>query len=415
MNGLLGGFNSPDQMGLLGLSAALLRAGGPSSTPTSFGQAIGGGLLGGMGAYQQAQTFNQQNQMNQLQGTKLQMDVDAARRSQSAMESFANSLPADQRALFMANPSAYIKAKSDNPFGNIQPNDYTTDSVAKFQQTRNYADLVPVRKNEVVNTGGSTSLVNPYGPAGTVMPNTVSPDTNARLNWDRFQFNNISAPQRANLSLDAAKTYFDTGMNPLGVPSLSPQSPPFAGAPSAMTPRAQADLAARVSLAAAQQVGDAQGKAQVDLPGSLAKANQAISLIDQMIGTKGKKLGPNEKPAAPHPGFEDFVGATWKPGARFVDGTDAAGFQALYEQVKGGAFLQAFESLKGGGQITQIEGDKATAAIMRMQRAQDENEFVKAAREFQDQARKGMELAKARTGQTQRPGAGSNQVRVVDW
>ena len=36
------------------------------------------------------------------------------------------------------------------------------------------------------------------------------------------------------------------------------------------------------------------------------------------------------------------------------------------EQLGGAAFLQAFESLKGGGQITQIEGEKATAAITRL-------------------------------------------------
>ncbi len=42
-------------------------------------------------------------------------------------------------------------------------------------------------------------------------------------------------------------------------------------------------------------------------------------------------------------------------------------FNAMLDQVQGGAFLQAFESLKGGGQITQIEGEKATQAIVRAQ------------------------------------------------
>jgi hypothetical protein len=36
------------------------------------------------------------------------------------------------------------------------------------------------------------------------------------------------------------------------------------------------------------------------------------------------------------------------------------------EQLGGAAFLEAFESLKGGGQITEIEGQKATAAITRL-------------------------------------------------
>lgn len=39
---------------------------------------------------------------------------------------------------------------------------------------------------------------------------------------------------------------------------------------------------------------------------------------------------------------------------------------ALLEQIGGANFLQAFESLKGGGQITEIEGAKAEAAISRI-------------------------------------------------
>jgi hypothetical protein len=60
--------------------------------------------------------------------------------------------------------------------------------------------------------------------------------------------------------------------------------------------------------------------------------------------------------------------------------------------------LQAFESLKGGGQITQIEGEKATSALNRMNTAQSEVEFIKAAREFEENVRTGMELAKRKTG-----------------
>ena len=88
------------------------------------------------------------------------------------------------------------------------------------------------------------------------------------------------------------------------------------------------------------------------------------------------------------------------PGARFIPGSKEAGFQAYLDQVKGGAFLQAFETLKGGGQITQIEGEKATAAITRMSVAQNESEFVKAAREYQDAIKKGVERARrSATGQ----------------
>ena len=54
----------------------------------------------------------------------------------------------------------------------------------------------------------------------------------------------------------------------------------------------------------------------------------------------------------------------------------------MLEQVQGGAFLQAFESLKGGGQITQIEGEKATQAIVRAQQSQSEEGFKKSMNDF---------------------------------
>jgi hypothetical protein len=78
--------------------------------------------------------------------------------------------------------------------------------------------------------------------------------------------------------------------------------------------------------------------------------------------------------------------------ARYTPGTDAADFQTLFDQVKGGAFLEAFNVLKGAGAITEKEGDKATAARTRMSLAQSEKEFVTAAREYQDVIRKGVEI-----------------------
>lgn len=63
----------------------------------------------------------------------------------------------------------------ESMFGKIDPKDYTASSIAKFAQTNNFADLEPVRKNEVVNTGGANVLVNPYAPAGTTIANTGNP------------------------------------------------------------------------------------------------------------------------------------------------------------------------------------------------------------------------------------------------
>jgi hypothetical protein len=54
------------------------------------------------------------------------------------------------------------------------------------------------------------------------------------------------------------------------------------------------------------------------------------------------------------------------------------------DQLEGQAFLQAFESLKGAGQITEIEGQKATQAIGRLDRAQREEDYRAALMELRE-------------------------------
>jgi hypothetical protein len=165
--------------------------------------------------------------------------------------------------------------------------------------------------------------------------------------------------------------------------------------------RREADPEFQQKLAEAKALGTNMAKDKVlratQLPKVLDTAEMTLREIDDLIGkrnTEGKLL-PGEKP---HPGFETAVGATYLPGARFVPGAPAADFQKRFDQIKGGAFLQAFETLKGGGSITNVEGDKGTAALNRMDLAQSEKEFVQAAREFQDIVRKGVERANKLAG-----------------
>lgn len=125
------------------------------------------------------------------------------------------------------------------------------------------------------------------------------------------------------------------------------------------------------------------------------KSRTTLNVIDQMIGDAQIEKGSLVVPRggrAPHPGFEGVVGMG-VPGVRFIPGTAAASFDALFEQAEGGAFLKAFNDLRGGGSITVTEGDKATSALTRMKRSQSEVEFVRAAREFADVLRTGIERA----------------------
>jgi len=78
--------------------------------------------------------------------------------------------------------------------------------------------------------------------------------------------------------------------------------------------------------------------------------------------------------------------------------TDTTDFKERFKQIGGQTFLAAYEIIRGAGQITEQEGAKATAALNRMSLAQSEVEFVKAAREFEENVTKGMELARKRAG-----------------
>jgi hypothetical protein len=159
--------------------------------------------------------------------------------------------------------------------------------------------------------------------------------------------------------------------------------------------------------AAGKYEGERLAKARLDLPDAIAKANEAVRLIDEMIGQRDKD-GKLIKGAAPHPGFQGAVG--FGLGQRFIPGTDAAGFQSRYDQVTGSAFLQAYETLKGTGQITEIEGAKATSAITRMQLATSEKEFISAAREFRSVIQEASNRrAAAASGTTPAPAGASRQ------
>lgn len=162
---------------------------------------------------------------------------------------------------------------------------------------------------------------------------------------------------------------------------------------------AQYDPTVQGNVASAKASGTATGKAganaAINLPDVISQGNQTIGLIDELVK---------------HPGLSGAVGAGRMTGAYKIPGTDAANAVARMEQIKGTQFLQAYQSLKGAGQITEIEGTKAENAIARMQASQSQEEFTKAAKEFQGVIKAGMDRAKGAAGQ--KPTSGGN---IVDF
>ena len=120
-----------------------------------------------------------------------------------------------------------------------------------------------------------------------------------------------------------------------------------------------------------------------------------------MIGIKdanGKVIIPE------HKGLKDVVGTTIPFEYKFGQGgTPAADFKALYDQVKGGAFLEAVQQMKGTGAISEIEGAKATAALTEASTAQSADAFRRAMSKFRDSIQTGMDIATTKAGKTRIP------------
>lgn len=133
--------------------------------------------------------------------------------------------------------------------------------------------------------------------------------------------------------------------------------------------------------AKAKSDSEFKAKAQQNLPQVLDNADYLNTLLDGLLNAPGKAQAVGLSSLVP-----------------IIPGTPAADFKARLEQVNGEQFLQAFQSLKGGGQITEIEGKKATDAIARMQTSQTEAEFDKSVKEFKDIVDKATKRAKAAAG-----------------
>jgi ribosomal protein S9 len=136
------------------------------------------------------------------------------------------------------------------------------------------------------------------------------------------------------------------------------------------TPSAWQDYQAtgRAKIKAAETIAEEKAKVEANLPRSITSIDTALATIEQ---------------ARNHPG------RTWYTTGLFGDlpappNTAGRGFVALMKQLGGQVFLDAYETLKGGGQITQIEGVKATEAKARLDRAQNREDLEAAFNDLRD-------------------------------
>jgi hypothetical protein len=143
---------------------------------------------------------------------------------------------------------------------------------------------------------------------------------------------------------------------------------------------------------------------------SVGQASNMLSTIDSILSDEG--LG-------------DVVGTggIWSKVLQGVGlgslAPSAARALSKIQQIQGQTFLQAYEGLRGGGQITEIEGKKAEAALARLNTDQSPEDFKAALGELRIIVENGMKRARGEnveeyTGEETPSATGLPKVRVYD-
>jgi hypothetical protein len=296
---------------------------------------------------QASQAAQQAAQQQQAHLAQLSQRVEALHRmdpnspeAQQEVRAIASELslydPKAATAFVGANKPAGI---AGTDFGNVNPGDYTPDSLARYAQTRNYGDLVRQYAPQapvVINTPGfGVGLVDRFNPDNRTMLTTPGQERQAR-----------------------------------------------------------ADVAS--SEAGAKTSAEASAKSAAELPQIEANAQDMVSVLDQFGKSDGFNL--------------IFGPASLVP---IIPGTRQADSYALWEQIQGKAFLEAYQTLKGGGQITEVEGKKATAAITRLSNRKITPEAARAAiTDLKGVINRGVSRARAKA-KAQPAAAPTNQAPVT--
>lgn len=136
-----------------------------------------------------------------------------------------------------------------------------------------------------------------------------------------------------------------------------------------------------------EEVGTAQGKAEVAAPQDYQAGQNALDLVQTIRNDPYKGRGT---------GFSSI--------GNKIPGTGGYDFQNKVDQAKSGAFLTAIQQMRGLGALSNSEGGAATAAVTRMNTATSEGEFDAALNDYEKIVRQGMARAQSKMG-GQAPGA----------
>ena len=294
---------------------------------------------------------------------------------QAKMDKFAQGLTPEQAALFGIAPEAFAGSMAKQMFAKPESADPAT-----------YGNSL----HEVIGPDGKPMFVRTDNRGGIHPVEDYSPPPDsAGTTTDRVQSTFVDA--NGNLQM----VMRDGSIRGSGMGVQNPyQITDVGGVPTAIDRR----TGQGINISTPEEVGGNKATidtivgneadrrvAQQELPQTIASAQRSIERVNSLIE---------------HEGLDWRYGLSSLGGFRApVPDTPEAEAQALIDEITGGAFLQAFETLKGGGQITEIEGQKATAAITRLQNQSIGKEAaIRAAKDYIEVIEKGIERAKAEAG-----------------
>lgn len=308
---------------------------------------------------QQQFELSQQAQRQQMQATSQRMGI-LSRQEERAAAEYAASIGAQQAAAEAAQIEDAVR------MGLAIQNPQQWDQVMATQAP----DLVGQFDNREVFAAKYMSMAD-------VLKRNSGPDPMAQIDL-----------QRAQIGLQQDQLELAQAQNPM--PAFRPASPEEAGAYGA----------------AAGQVGQDGRFYPINPPSGfeVVTNRDGTTSIRQGAGV-GNAAPAILQPSSPQAMLSSIEGILQDPALDYstgaasvlqnVPGTPMRRFGARADQLNGQAFLQAFESLKGGGAITEIEGQKATQAIGRLDTSQSPEDYRQALGELRTILRTGIERQKS--------------------
>ena len=320
---------------------------------------MGGGGFGGFGAQDQAalQDINMRQQMAQMLMQRAQQQPQA----QMVGGRYIPPNPGQTIANALSGLSGYAMMKDTNK----QIVDLLKQQDLRMQGQFGLGQQQPGAQAFPVGPSGSTQQTPPSRPQASV---PLLPGMSAEQSYNIAR--QVGMPAYLKMAMEGQNSYAPqqstSGFFQVGPGGVKILTDPNTGKP--LMP-VTADPGTAGSVAQARAFGTETGKTQAQ---DMASAPQELAIGDQTLKTLDDVLN--------HPGLDAAVGAIQ---GRLPPMTpDAVDFNARLQQLQGQTFMQAYQSLKGGGQITEVEGQKAEAAIASLTRAQSEEQFRAALNEF---------------------------------